>query len=346
MHVGWTEGDVQRNTSGPYGAGMRPVLVALLAGWLALAGCSDERATDAPPSSATTEVVASPRLTEYAVGRRSIELVDESRPTAADPKRGWPERPNRTLPVLVLYPATGDAPDVTDPVDDAPPADGTFPLIVFAHGWRGNGPAYEGRIREWARAGYIVAAPTFPLSSGREGVLTDYPNQPGDVSFVIDELLSLPADDPLAGHVDAERVVAAGHSLGAITTIGVSLNSCCDDERLDAAIELSGIRWPFPGGAYEDLGQVPFLAVHGAEDRTVDVDGSDSLFADAPGPAAYLRLPDGDHTSYLFTEGALIDEVVLASLDAWLFGDSTALDEAGEVVEDHGRATFEVKTDG
>ena len=123
--------------------------------------------------------------------------------------------------MLLLYPAAGDVPATTEPVDDAAVADGTFPLVVFSHGWLASGPAYEVRIKEWARAGYIVAAPTFPLSSGAGGMLGDYVNQPADVSFVIDELLALPDDDPLAGHVDADAVAAAGHSLGAITTIGV-----------------------------------------------------------------------------------------------------------------------------
>ncbi len=101
-------------------------------------------------------------------------------------------------------------------------------------------------------------------------MLGDYENQPADVCFVIDELLALPDDDPLAGHVDGDAIAAAGHSLGAITTIGVGLNSCCDDDRLDAAVELSGIRAPFPDGEFDDLTRVPFLAVHGAK----DVDGA------------------------------------------------------------------------
>ena len=244
-----------------------------------------------------------PRPEAYAVGRRSIELIDPSRPTQADPTRDLPAEPDRTLPVLLLYPATGEVPASTEPADDAEVADGTFPLVVFSHGWFASGPAYEGRIKEWARAGYIVAAPTFPLSSGAGGMLRDYVNQPADVCFVIDELLALPDDDPLAGHVDGDAIAAAGHSLGAITTIGVGLNSCCDDDRLDAAVELSGIRAPFPDGEFDDLTRVPFLAVHGAKDSTVPVSGSDTLFADAPGPAAYLRLPDGDHAGYLSPGG-------------------------------------------
>jgi predicted dienelactone hydrolase len=230
----------------------------------------------------------------------------------------------------------------TAPADDAEVADGVFPLVVFSHGLTASGPAYEGRIREWARAGYVVAAPTFPLSSGPGGVLGDYVHQPADVSFVIDELLDLPADDPLAGHLDAEAIGAAGHSLGAITTIGLAFNSCCADDRIDAAIEISGLGMPFGDGTW-DMDRTPLLAIHGAKDRLVPVRGSDTLFADAPGPAAYLRFPEGDHTSFLITEGALVDDVVIAFLDLHLRGEEGALDDVPERVEDHGGATFEVK---
>lgn len=331
---------------------MRRPLALLLALTL-VAGCSDTAGSDASAPTTTTVAPTTtttvPEQDEYAVGRRTLELVDPSRPTDADPKRDLAAQPDRTLPVLLLYPAAGEPPatdEPTMPTDDAPPAPGRFPLVVFSHGWTASGPVYEGRIKEWARAGYIVAAPTYPLSSGRGGVLGDYVNQPGDVSFVIDQLLALPADDPLADHLDTEQVAAAGHSLGAITTLGVSLNSCCADDRLDAAVELSGIRLPFPDGAFDDLGQVPFLAVHGAKDNIVNVKGSDTLFAEAPGPAAYLRLTEADHTGFLFGDGALLDEVVVAFLDRHLKGDDTGFDAIPDVVAASGQGTFEVKRGG
>lgn len=326
-------------------------LAALLLALAVTAGCSDRAGTQAADSSAAptttiTTTTALPEQDEYAVGRRTVELVDPDRPTEADPKRDLAAQPDRTLPVLLLYPAEGDVPAATEPTDDAPPAPGRFPLVVFSHGWTASGPAYEGRIKEWARAGYIVAAPTYPLSSGRGGVLGDYVNQPADVSFVIDQLLTLPDDDPLAAHVDPEQVAAAGHSLGAITTLGVSLNSCCADDRLDAAVELSGVRLPFPDGAFDDLGQVPLLAVHGGKDNVVPVSGSDTLFAESPGPAAYLRFTDAGHSDFLAGSGPLLDDVVVAFLDRHLKGDDTGFDALPELVAASGEGTFEVKAGG
>ena len=322
-------------------------LVALLLSLSLLGACSstgsDPLAAPTTTTSLGTTTTLAPQPAEFAVGRRTLELVDPSRPTDADPGRNRPALPDRTLPVLLLYPAAGALVSPTTPADDAVPADGTFPLVVFSHGWTASGPVYEGRLQEWARAGYVVAAPTFPLSSGQGGVLADYVNQPGDVSFVIDQLTSLPADDPLAGHVDADAIAAAGHSLGAITTLGVSLNSCCGDDRIDAAVELSGIRLPFPGGDFDDLGQVPFLAVHGAADKTVPVMGSDRLFDEAPGPAYYLRFPDAGHSDYLVADGDLVDQAVIAFLDRYLKGDGDGLAALPSVVASHGGATFTAK---
>ncbi len=290
----------------------------------------------------TTTDPAEPSET-YAVGRRTIELVDTSRPSAADPSRGLPEEPLRRFPVLLLYPAEGAEAATTTPVDDATVAAGTFPLVVFTHGVTATGALYEGRLKEWARAGYVVAAADYPRSSGPGGQISDYVHQPADVRFLLDELLDLPADDPLAGSIDPQRLAAAGHSLGAITTLGVSLNSCCLDRRLDAAVAISGLRLPFPDGDFDDLSATPFLVIHGGDDAVVPVSGSDSLFEDSEGPAHYLRFPEGDHTGFLFTDGPLVDRVVLAFLDRYVRDRSAALNPIADEVAPSGRATFQSK---
>ena len=332
---------------------MRRAAALLITLALTIAACSDASTASDPTSTTAADVTTTvedvtttaPDAPDgpYAVGRRTIELVDTTRSSAADPARDLPEEPQRTLPVLLLYPAEGTAPAETSPIDDAPAAEGTFPLVVFTHGWTANGPAYEGRLREWARAGYVVAAPTYPRSSGGGGQLGDYVNQPADVSFVLDELVDLPADDPLAGAIDPERLAAAGHSLGAITTLGVSLNSCCADPRLDAAVAISGVRLPFPDGEFDDLSRTPFLAIHGGEDAIVPVTGSDTLFEEADGPAHYLRLPEADHAAFLFSEGALVDRVVIAFFDRYVREQAGALDPIEAEVEASGSGTFTSK---
>jgi dienelactone hydrolase len=240
----------------------------------------------------------------FAVGRRSLTLVDSSRPTA--PNRSYPGAPNRTLSTLILYPAQGDASGTTD-VDNAPPVRGhRFPLVVFSHGFGASGPAYEPLLRFWAAAGYVIAAPTFPLSSGGAPGgpnLIDYKNQPADVSFVITQMLQLDRTDRggLRHVIDAHDIGVAGHSLGAITTLGVSYNTCCQDPRIDAAVSFAGIELPFDNGAFFTglkTRAAPLLLVHGDHDQTVPYNASVSVFAAAPPPKFFETLVGAPHTPF------------------------------------------------
>ncbi len=260
----------------------------------------------------------------FNVGRQSVTYVDKSRKTNADPMRGFPEKPERTLPVMLLYPAAGSPTESGDPTEGAPAAKGSFPFIVFSHGITASGPIYSVLVQRWARAGYVVAAPTYPLTSvgakfpGDPVALTDYKNQPADVKFVIDSVLAQAKDakDPLHGHVDASRIGAAGHSLGAITTIGLVYNSCCTEKRVKAAEEFSGAELPFDGGTFTPFPKTPLLIVHGAKDGTVPVAAGDKVLADATGPTWSLRYPDAGHVNAVFP-GPYFDTTVKVSIDFW-----------------------------
>jgi dienelactone hydrolase len=284
---------------------------------------------------------------EYAVGLDHVELVDRGRPTAADPRRGLPARPDRTIPVTLLYPARGDPGDGPRPIADAAVADGEFPLVVFSHGVTGTGDSYQRRLQNWAAAGYVVAAPTYPLTSGRGARIDDVVNQPDDVRFIIDELLqrARTPGDPLHRHVDAYHIGVAGHSLGAITTIGVTFNSCCHDPRVAAAVAISGIEFPFPNGDYADRPATPLLAVHGVRDTVVPVLGSNRLVARARPPSYYLRFVNDDHLSLLYGDrGALLDQAVIAFFDRYLEGDPRPLDDLPARVRQTDLGGFSVET--
>jgi predicted dienelactone hydrolase len=124
-------------------------------------------------------------------------------------------------------------------------ASGPFPLIVLAHDL-GSTPALYGDLAAaWAAAGFVVAAPSFPLSDsyapgGPDG--SDSINQPGDVRAVIDRILELSeANDGgiLAGMVDSSSIGMVGHGVGAGTAAALFTNPCCRDERIDAVIAMS-----------------------------------------------------------------------------------------------------------
>ena len=277
------------------------------------------------PQASSADVEGAP----FAVRRSDVTWFDHSRGTDRNNVTGAGTRPFRKIKVMFLVP-------------DAP---GPHPLLVWVHGVTGTGPGYEGVLRRFAEAGYAVAAPTMPLTSG-EGAwanLADYANQPGDVRFVIDRSVG-----GYPSTFDATRVAVGGHSLGAITTIGTTYSNCtrCRDARIDAAIEVAGVELPFPGGTFPlpkaSMPTVPLLAVHGGRDGTVPVKGSDELYAKARGRAHYLRIPGGGHSDVL--GDALFDDAVVGFLDRYLSGDTGGLDALpGLASASGGRVTWSSK---
>ena len=284
---------------------------------------------------------------DYGVGRRDVTFVDTTRPTDAVPADGVEARPDRTLRTVVLYPtvAAEAGPTTSDVRPVGPPAaDGPFPLVVFSHGNGGDPDLYVPLVEPIVRAGYVVALPTFPLTSLSGAALGDVRNQPADVSFVLDRLLDLSAqpDGWLSGRLDPEHIAAAGHSLGAVTTVALVYDDCCVDPRVDAALAVSGIGVPSGPGTLDDPPPTPLLLVHGAEDEVVPVSGSEDLFADATGPAYYLRLDEGDHTTIGFgDDGELTEEALEAFLDAELKDAPEPLAEVPADVEESGRGQWQ-----
>jgi pimeloyl-ACP methyl ester carboxylesterase len=239
----------------------------------------------------------------YAVGLRSYTFVDTSRPTP--PNGSYPGASSRTLPTLLVYPAEGDP--AGPAVESAPPIEQgkSFPLLVFSHGFGGNSMSRLVELNEpLVREGFVVAAPTFPLSSvGAPGGPTqaDDANQPGDVSFVITQVLALARDDRTLGKtIDRHEIGVFGNSLGGTTTLGVATNSCCLDPRIDAAVSLwGGCCFPFPGGSYFSEPTPPLMLVHGTADQRVPYALSAFAYAQAPSPKAFLTLEGAPHNPFL-----------------------------------------------
>ncbi|GAA3180777.1 hypothetical protein GCM10010531_38640 [Blastococcus jejuensis] len=263
----------------------------------------------------TTAEPASP-AEDGALTVRTLDLRDGSRttdPTPATP--GKDAAPGRDLPTTIAYPPEGD----------------DLPVVVFTHGLGSQPEAYEELLTEWARAGFLVVAPRYPLTSqGSAEVFDDVREQPADISFVLTAVLALDdtAGDDLEGRIDGEHVAAGGHSAGAITTLGL-LGPCCTDERIDAAVILAGAPLYF-GSAFAPPG-VPALFVHGTDDTVLPVGDAQTMFSAYPGPAAFLELVGGTHSAP-FDEASdpAYEAVAAATTDflRWsLAGDEAALDD-------------------
>jgi pimeloyl-ACP methyl ester carboxylesterase len=255
----------------------------------------------------------------YGVGMIVETRVDDSRPTKAH--RGQPELPQRTLPVHVYYPADQRPADAVVP--DAPAAEGPFPLLVFSHGLGAYGAAYQATLQVIASAGYVVVAPTYPLGSKDTpggASIDDIDQQTGDVSFLIDEYTEASAGSsgPFSGLIDPDRLATFGHSMGAITSIGVGYQDCCVDERLDAVAEWSGLRLPLGGEDGAELAEGrPLLVVHGDRDPIVPFGAGQAFFEEAGGPKHFVTLPGEGHvTAFVVGLGTPVGSVTtLTTID-------------------------------
>ena len=225
-----------------------------------------------------------------------LRLVDTSRTIRLKSGRSQP----RTLLTYVRYPALG-APGETDVPDAAPAvAEGPYPLVVFGHGLAVTPQIYARLLQTWASAGYVVAAPVFPLSSAKAPGgpdAADVIKQPTDMSFVISSLLAqnAPGAGPLAGLIDTGEVAVAGHSDGAETALAVAYSRRFHDHRVDAALVFAGAEMSGTGGYSFPRGGPALLAVQGTADRFNEPRFTSAYFKLAQPPKFLLRLLGAGH---------------------------------------------------
>lgn len=349
------------------------LLAALLLVAIVLAGCSssepERTAEDPPPSSTTSPTTGAPASSTvvpsaepvaeacpepvgatpaaagpYAVGRSAVTFIDPSRPTEPSPESTRRYQSGRALPVIVLYPAEGAPGQPGEFVDDAPGAPGAFPLVVYSHGVAATGTDRNDALARWASAGYVVAAPTFPLTSeGMRGV-ADLVNQPADLRFVVESLRSSMQElgHPLQGRVLFDCLALAGHSLGGATTLAAAFDPCCAGLGPSAVIEIGGMQALLtPGEDYSDAAPVPVLVVHGAQDATIPYDQAQGVVDAVPGPAWLLTFPEGGHNSmFAPPEVDVLTDAVVSFLDAELKGASASFDGLPARVDASGIATL------
>jgi fermentation-respiration switch protein FrsA (DUF1100 family) len=196
-----------------------------------------------------------------------------------------------------------------------PPArdgNGPFPLIVFGHGFGARPSWYRRLLHGWAEAGYVVAAPVFPLGNANAPGgpnESDIVNQPRDMSFVITRVLAASASGrgAFAGLVDPEKVAVAGQSDGAMTAFATAYESRWRDDRVKAALVLSGaILGP---RRYVERAAVPLLAVQGTADTTNEPKYAHRLFRAAGRPKFLLMLRGAGHLPPYTVPGPTFDTV-------------------------------------
>ncbi len=171
----------------------------------------------------------------HTIGTRQVTFVDTSRSTP--PFDSFAGSPSRRLPTSIWYPSDGGGP---------------FPLVVFAPGYGATPATYAPLLTRIAAAGYVVAAPTYPLLSGQPVGPTDtvgWEDLYGDTWFVTSQVL---ADATVGALIDPNRIAVAGHSDGAAIAFGDGFTPFRLDWRVRAVVSYAA-----------DVGQYPSYQPNG-----------------------------------------------------------------------------------
>jgi hypothetical protein len=214
-----------------------------------------------PPPPPPAPVAPTTTVRDLAVTSRTYGFVDWSRGIPAYDWFGGTS--NRPIPTKVWF-----------PVDRA---QAPYPLVIFAPGF-GVGPdAYEALLSRIASAGYVVAAPLYPILSGwpaGPSDQADWGEKWPDTWFVTTSMLELGAsgDPQLGGMIDPARIAVAGHSDGALISFGDGFHAWRNDARIRAVVSYAA-RLDEPGAIYQPNGRA-FLHVLSDQDEYNDFGAS------------------------------------------------------------------------
>lgn len=269
----------------------------------------------------------------FPVGVRTKECRDPSRNDRllameiwypADDAHAGRDLADSTRDVYRIFP--GFPTSAQDAVRDAVPRQGSYPLVVFSHGWIGHRRQSTFLCTHLASHGFVVAGVDHPGSTlkdrigGGRGAERSRDRaaserrveaRPADVSFTVDALLHGAVGDA-APLVDAPPVGVVGHSYGGWTALAASGR----DARVGAVVALApaGGSSPFGNGGLltdalcPDWGRaVPTLVIAADGDSVLPLAGMSDLLACIPLPKTIVVLKDTDHFHFL-DRGGLVHE--------------------------------------
>ena len=230
----------------------------------------------------------------FTVTSLDLELIDTQRATDANGDDYLGDK-NRQLPTTIWYPV----------IDDKQPR----PLIVHSHGFSSDRSGGAYLAEHLASLGYVVMAADFPLTNRRAPggpQVKDVINQPGDVSFLIDQALAFNSDQahPLAGMIDAQRIGLMGISLGGMTTLLSAYHHDMADPRVRAAISIAGPTDQFTAPFFKNK-QLPFLMLAATADALVPFNSNAQPVIEKIPGAQLIAIEGGSHMGFVGSAGLL-----------------------------------------
>ena len=214
------------------------------------------------------------------------------------------------VPAVYEYPAGRDAGAAT----------GTFPVVLFSHGSSGirfQSTFLTSHLASW---GIIVAAPDHWSRDLFHTLSAPVGDRNSSVTELLETLDLVTAENVrsgsrLEGMVDAERVVAMGHSAGGGTILGAAL-----DDRIDGYISLASGALGMGGDSSTApaLPDKPSFFIAGALDAIISAEESTRpSFEAVPGPSRLWIIDGVGHNGFddfcTFGNGSGIIGVAIAS---------------------------------
>lgn len=228
------------------------------------------------------------------------------------------------IPMALLYPARGAersehfGPYPLDVAKDAPPAAGTWPLVVISHGNSGTPWAYRQMAKHLVLAGFVVALPAHTgntrLDNTLAGTAANLANRPRHIVLCIDAVL---ADPVLKAHIADSGVAVIGHSIGGYTALAVaggqpwtgpneskgaapSPLAVHADTRVRALVLLNPATFWYIDGALKNV-RVPIMIRTGEKDEIAPIEHALKVINGVPDASLveHRTIPGGGHFAFM-----------------------------------------------
>ncbi|MDH3753457.1 MAG: prolyl oligopeptidase family serine peptidase [Acidimicrobiia bacterium] len=274
----------------------------------------------------------------FAVGVTTISLADR------EIEVWYPVEPpdvtgldTETFDALTVFPEVLQGfipPELSGVVDTgayrgAPPADGTFPLVVYGHGFGGYRQVATFHTVHIASYGFVVASADHlergiaeqSLDTIGQGSFDETNTRPNAaVLDVVDTIAAVGAMAELGDRVDIEQVAITGHSAGAFQAVAAAI---AEPDLIDTWISVAG------GPTGEGEPDQPGLVVLAELDAVVAPDASYELFDAAAGPVRLVNIENAGHNSFTDSCQGILELGGLSSLEALIGPEQVARADDG-----------------
>ena len=198
----------------------------------------------------------------------------------------------------------------TGAISKASAATGVFPLVLFSHGFSGFRYQSSTLTSHMATWGFVVCAPDHPgrdLASQLDATVgatppTTDPNADVQDLIALRNYLSANKVPTLKGHVDANHVIAWGHSAGGSASERLaSWGTTQQTNWVKGWIGMAGmsnLSWSSTIAPYNAMPTEPGLVLGGQNDNVVPVAGLETAFAALTGPKYFTEMANAGHNVY------------------------------------------------